>query len=141
MTRVSKYLVDRQMRQEIDGALRWLVSSLRNDRLVELFVRDFFTKEERLMLAKRLFIGYLVVKDLDYLEITSILKVSTATVKQTKDWLERRPGYREIIKMLVKRQRQIEFDEKLEKFLRRIFPQTKADWGRFKGTSDFPDKF
>ena len=141
MTRVSKYFVDRQMRIEIDDAFRWLVSSLKNDKLVALFIKDFFTEEERLMLSKRLFIGYLVAKGLDYLEITSILKVSTATVKQAKDWLERRQGYREIIKMLVKRQKQIEFDEKLEKFLRKIFPQTKADWGRFRGTSDFPDRF
>ena len=129
------------MRLEIDGAFRWLVSSLKNDKLVALFVKDFFTEEERLMLSKRLFIGYLIAKGLDYLEVTSILKVSTATVKQARDWLERRQGYREIIKMLVKRQKQIEFDEKLERFLRKIFPQSKADWGRFKGTSDFPERF
>ena len=139
MTRVSKYYVDKQVLSEINEAFRWLISRINNDKIVDSFVDDFFTDEERLMLAKRLFVGYLVAKGLDYQEIVSLLKVSPATVRQTKDWLKRRAGYREIVKMLVKRQRDIEFEKKLEKIARRIWPQSKRDWSRLAGTSDFPD--
>ena len=139
MTRVSKYYVDKQVLSEVDGAFRWLVSKINNEKIVDLFVDDFFTDEERLMLAKRLFVGYLIAKGLDYKEIVSLLKVSPATVRQTKDWLKRRAGYREIVKMLVKHQKELEFDKKLEKIARRIWPQSKRDWSRLAGTSDFPD--
>ena len=139
MTRVSKYYVDKQVLSEVDAAFRWLVSKINNEKIVDLFVDDFFTDEERLMLAKRLFVGYLIAKGLDYKEIVSLLKVSPATVRQTKDWLKRRAGYREIVRMLVKHQKELEFDKKLEKIARRIWPQSKRDWSRLAGTSDFPD--
>jgi len=139
MTRVSKYLVDKQVLSEIDAAFRWLISTLHQDKIVDLFINDFFSDEERLMLAKRLFVGYLVAKGLDYQEITSLIKVSPATVRQAKDWLKRREGYREIIRLLIKRQRQIEFDKKLERIARRIWPQSKRDWSRLAGYSGFPD--
>ena len=139
MTRVSKYYVERQVLSEINQAFGWLISKVNSEKMVELFVDDFFTDEERLMLAKRLFVGYLIAKGLDYKEIVSLLKVSPATVRQTKDWLKRRAGYREIVRMLVKHQKELEFDKKLEKIARRIWPQSKRDWSRLAGTSDFPD--
>ena len=139
MTRVSKYYVDKQVLEEIDAALRWLVSKINSEKITNLFIGDFFTDEERLMLAKRLFVGYLIVKGLDYKEIVSLLKVSPATVRQAKEWLKRRAGYREIVKMLFKHQKELEFDKKLEKIAKRIWPQSKRDWSRLAGTSDFPD--
>ena len=139
MTRVSKYYVDKQVLEEIDAALRWLVSKINSEKITNLFIGDFFTDEERLMLAKRLFVGYLIAKGLDYQEVVSLLKVSPATVRQTKDWLKRRAGYREIVRMLVKHQSELQFDKKLEKIARRIWPQSKRDWSRLAGTSDFPD--
>lgn len=139
MTRVSKYFVDKEVLLEISVSFRWLLSKLNKDKSIELFVNDFFTDEERLMFSKRLFVGYLIAKGLDYKEVTSLLKVSTATVRQAKDWLRRRPGYRAIIQMLIERQKAIEFDKKLEKVLRRIFPHSKRDWSRLAGTSDYPD--
>lgn len=138
MTRVSKYIVDREILSEIDATFKWLISTLHKDKIVDLFIQDFFTDEERLMLAKRLFVGYLVAKGLDYQEITNLLKVSPATVRQTKDWLARRSGYREIIKLLIKRQKALEFEKKLERIARRIWPQSKRDWSRLVGTSDYP---
>jgi len=139
VTRVSKYYVDKQVLEEIDAALRWLVSKINSEKITNLFIGDFFTDEERLMLAKRLFVGYLIVKGLDYKEIVSLLKVSPATVRQAKEWLKRRAGYREIVKMLFKHQKKLEFDKKLEKIAKRIWPQSKRDWSRLAGTSDFPD--
>lgn len=139
MTRVSKYYVERQVLSEINQAFRWLISKVNNEKMVDFFVNDFFTDEEKLMLSKRLFVGYLVAKGLDYQEIVGILKVSPATVRQTKEWLKRRMGYREIVKMLFKHQKELEFDKKLEKIARRIWPQSKRDWSRLAGTSDFPD--
>ena len=139
MTRVSKYYVDKQVLEEIDAALRWLVSKINSEKITNLFIGYFFTDEERLMLAKRLFVGYLIVKGLDYKEIVSLLKVSPATVRQAKEWLKRRAGYREIVKMLFKHQKELEFDKKLEKIAKRIWPQSKRDWSRLAGTSDFPD--
>src|SRR3989338_3056460 len=136
MTRVSKYYVDKQVLSEINEAFRWLVSKINHETIVDLFVDDFFTDEERMMLAKRLFVGYLIAKGLDYQEVVSLLKVSPATVRQTKDWLKRRAGYREIVRMLVKHQKELEFDKKLEKIARRIWPQSKRDWSRLAGTSD-----
>ena len=139
MTRVSKYYVDKQVLEEIDAALRWLVSKINSEKITNLFIGDFFTDEERLMLAKRLFVGFVIVKGLDYKEIVSLLKVSPATVRQAKEWLKRRAGYREIVKMLFKHQKELEFDKKLEKIAKRIWPQSKRDWSRLAGTSDFPD--
>ncbi|OGD89131.1 hypothetical protein A3A54_01230 [Candidatus Curtissbacteria bacterium RIFCSPLOWO2_01_FULL_39_62] len=73
MTRVSKYYVDKKMLAEIDIAFKWLITSINKYKAVDSFVNDFFTDEERLMFAKRLFVGYLVAKGLGYKDIVSLI--------------------------------------------------------------------
>lgn len=131
--------MDRQFQLEMRAAFRWLISQLNKEEAVQVFIKDFLTEEEQLMLSKRLFVGYLIESGLDYREISHLMKVSAATVSKAKEWLERRPGYLGIVKLLIKREKDIEFDKKLNRILRRIFPHSRADWSRLQGRSDYPD--
>ena len=65
-----------------------LLTDLNSKTEMKLFLNDFFTKTEKVMLAKRLAIALMVMKGYDTKIVVEILRVSSATVYHTKDWLE-----------------------------------------------------
>ena len=139
MPRASKNKVSKDIKREIEEALFWFLSKeLKNSKSARYFLEEFLTKEERMMLGKRLFVGYLVRSGLTLRGISSILKVSINTVLRGSSRLEKQAGYREIIEKLVKRENSKEFDKKIQKILRRVFPITKSDWSKFSGRSGDP---
>jgi len=140
MPRASKNKVSKDIKREIEEALFWFLSKeLKNSKSSRYFLEEFLTKEERLMLGKRLFVGYLVELGLTLREISSILKISINTVLRGSSRLEKQAGYREIVKKLARRENSREFGKKLEKIIRRVFPITRSDWSKFSGRSGYPN--
>lgn len=111
MAQVSKYPI----RKEIaDGIFELFIKSLIHvgDRKeTEQFVSDLFTPTERIMLAKRLSIAFLLEKDYRYRTIQNLLRVSLptiATVNLTRKYGSK--GYKKLIEKISK-------EESLDKFL------------------------
>ena len=81
MTRVSKTRLHQEKLAEIRGHFSHLVSSLTNKQEVENFLDEFLTKEERLMLAKRLVLLMMIKKGYMPHIIQQALHVSYESVR------------------------------------------------------------
>lgn len=80
MPRVSTRRLDKNIEQEIVANLDWLVSQLKSEEQAQSFLQFVLTREERLMLAKRLAVLYLLSKRISYSKIASALKITLATI-------------------------------------------------------------
>ncbi|KKU82653.1 MAG: hypothetical protein UY10_C0027G0002 [Microgenomates group bacterium GW2011_GWA2_47_8] len=100
---------------------------------VDGFLMDLLSPTERIMLAKRLAIAYLLVKkDWTHREISRILKVSLATIQRVSLVLNvQGNGYRKIVNSLLK-------DEQIENFMNKIadaiavIPPGGANWKQWR---------
>ena len=77
---------------------------------------DLLTPAERIMLIKRIAVIYLLLKDIDYLTICEVLKVSNGTVSKYRLLMEDSKGIVPVIKKMVK-------SEKVWLFFEEIFSQ------------------
>lgn len=77
---------------------------------------DLLTPAERIMLIKRIAIIYLLLKDIDYLTICKVLKVSNGTVSKYRLLMEDSKGIVPVIKKMIK-------NEKIWLFFEEIFSQ------------------
>ncbi|MFA6016625.1 MAG: Trp family transcriptional regulator [Patescibacteria group bacterium] len=77
---------------------------------------DLLTPAERIMLIKRIAIIYLLLKDIDYLTICKVLKVSNGTVSKYRLLMEDSKGIVPVIKKVIK-------SEKVWLFFEEIFSQ------------------
>jgi len=97
------------------------------------FLTDLFTPTERIMVAKRLAIAFLLIRgDYDQRGIAGVLKVSTNTVAKINYVLKTQgEGYRNVIKKLLK-------DEEFKVLLNDLYeiitplPSKGANWGEWK---------
>lgn len=114
MTRVSKLPVEKDVYFDIVESFVWLLSDIKSEKEMLSFFKDFFTKTERLMLAKRLATALMVVKGHEVKTISYVLKVSTATVYRVREWVDRGgPGLQNALQKLLKQ-------EKMERFWKRV---------------------
>jgi uncharacterized protein YerC len=77
---------------------------------------DLLTPAERIMLIKRIAVIYLLLKEVDYLTICEVLKVSNGTVSKYKLLIEDSKGIVPVIKKMIK-------SEKVWLFFEEIFSQ------------------
>lgn len=137
MTQVSRNPLGKETNKEIQSTLWWLLARLNNDSDIQNFLNGLLTKTEKVMLAKRLAIAFLLSKGYTYRDISDVLKVGTATVCRIREMMDRTNGDYEIfIKKLEKREELKKFSEQVDKVvsgLLSIIPPQKTDMkGRAK---------
>jgi len=88
MTQLSKNPVHKDVYYSIRDDFIWILSALRSQDETKAFVYDFFTKTERVMLAKRLAIAMMLHRSHSYEDIKFILHVSTSTINRVANWLD-----------------------------------------------------
>lgn len=94
--------------------------SLRSKKEAEEFFLDLLTYTEKIMLAKRLAIAVLLMKDFGYRRIKEILKVSDPTITKVQNQLRSGSGgYERLAKRLAKE----EFWREFADILNQIFPR------------------
>ena len=54
MGRVSKRVINKDLERELEQQLTFIVSSLTDNNEISLFLNEFLTREEKIMLGKRL---------------------------------------------------------------------------------------
>jgi uncharacterized protein YerC len=119
MTRVSRHKLKENQLQEITDHFIHLVSTLKNSKEIENFLSEFLTKEEKLMLAKRLVLQMMIQKGYTTPAIQESLHVSYETVRNYTNQLEMRNNlFKKTVVRLVKRQKAREFWNKIDKFLK-----------------------
>ncbi len=134
MSQVSKkYLSDKVYARMFEIFVSSIISVNKKDK-AEKFLNDLLTNTEKIMLAKRLSIAFLILKGYDYEDIKYLLKVSTSTVWNIKHWLEKHgEGYKTILKEFMKQEDSKRSIENFFDFLEDLFPLSYGtNWSAFR---------
>lgn len=121
MPRASRKRIKKKVYEEVIGNFASLITALKNPYEIEFFFQDFLTKEEKLMLSKRLMLHLLLERGFYSSQIESTLGVSKETVRTHKNvWSRGGKVYKSIIQEIAKRNKTKEFWEKIEKLLKPV---------------------
>ena len=80
MARISKKLIDEKILIKIYRLFYEVFSRYESQEDFLLILEDILSPTEKIMIAKRIGIIYLLIKKVDYRDISAVLKVSSATV-------------------------------------------------------------
>lgn len=119
MPRASKFLLNDRQIKEITSHLLYLISSLNNEKEINDFLENFLTKEEKLMLSKRLVLFMMLKKQYSSSIIKDTLHLSYETIRIHQNQLNsKNETFQKILKKLLQRQKTRELFEKINKFLK-----------------------
>ncbi len=109
MSQISKYPISKNVSDRIFNIfIKSLVKA--NSKTAQKLVNDLFSSTERIMLAKRLAIAFLLMKNYEYREISKLLRVSLGTIASVNRSLSLgNSGYQIILESINK-------EEGLDKF-------------------------
>ncbi|MBI2450901.1 MAG: hypothetical protein HYV52_00980 [Parcubacteria group bacterium] len=132
MSRVSQNLLSPNYLEEIQSSFDWAISKLSKEEEIKNFFDEFLTRSERIMLAKRLILIFLISKEFDAISIYSILKVSPTTVVYFKEKFQKRPeNFQPVLDQLARRESLKNLFKKIEKFIEPVAafmpPATKSE--------------
>lgn len=102
MTQISKYSIKQDLYNEILNIFVRVISGLRSEGSVKLFLNEFLSPTEKIMLAKRMAVGIFVAKGYGYKEIGDALKMSTSTIAEYALAYKYKDGYKEIINKILR---------------------------------------
>lgn len=92
MTMVSKNKLQRDTEERIKDLLYGLFADVRDKKSMNELLHEFFTPTERLMFAKRLGVGILLMKEWDFRSISRALKMSMTTITSINFWINHQEG-------------------------------------------------
>lgn len=119
MPRASKFLLNDRQVKEITSHLLYLISSLNNENEINDFLENFLTKEEKLMLSKRLVLFMMLKKQYSSSVIKDALHLSYETIRIHQNQLNsKNETFQKILKKLLQRQKTRELFDKINKFLK-----------------------
>ena len=123
MSQVSKRILKADITERLFQNFWEMFANIKQARQIQLFLEDFLSPTEKIMLAKRMAIAILFSKGYDHRTISSMLKVSTATVNNIARFLNAKtPGYQLLIKKYSQKQSIKEFIQELERYFYRLQP-------------------
>lgn len=121
MSRASKFQLNNKQVKEITSHLLYLISSLNNQNEINDFLENFLTKEEKLMLSKRLVLLMMLKKRYSPSIIKDALHLSYETIRIHQNQLDSKNEiFENMLKKLLQRQKTRELFEKINKFLKPI---------------------
>lgn len=110
MPQVSKYPISKEVAERIFELFTKTLIRIKSIDDANRLVYDLFTPTEKIMLAKRVSIAFLLMKGYQYREISRLLRVSLATVASVNLSLRLgKGGYKMVLEKIAK-------EEKLEEF-------------------------
>ncbi|MBI3092664.1 MAG: hypothetical protein HYZ02_00295 [Candidatus Levybacteria bacterium] len=114
MTQVSKYPISKDVADRIFEVFIKSLIKIKNDKDAKDLADDLFSPTEKIMLAKRLAIAFLLMRGYQYREISKLIKVSLTTIANVNLSLNYgKGGYKRILESIAK-------EEKLEEFFENI---------------------
>lgn len=121
MPRISRSKLAPEKLQEITDHFSYLVSSLTHTKDIEGFLMDFLTREEKIMLAKRLVLFMMIKKGYEPQFIQQMLHLSYETVRTyTNQCYEKNAIFHGILDKMLDRQKTKDFWRKIDTFLKPV---------------------
>lgn len=120
MVRISYLQIKTQDYEKILSIFYKVLGETENKEEFNRILIDLLTPAERIMLIKRIAVIYLLLKDINYLTICKVLKVSNGTVSKYRLLMEDSKGIVPVIKKMVKSEKVWLFFE--EVFSRIFYP-------------------
>ncbi len=123
MAQVSKRFLAKKVEERILDLFWTSLSSVSTKQDIAFFLEDLLSPTEKLMLAKRLAIAFMLIKGYDYPSINERLKVSDPTIWTVKlNLTHRGKGYRLAIERIMTAEKWNKFWEDLDHFFIQIIP-------------------
>lgn len=130
MAQVSSRQLSEKVHSEITSIFLEVLSSLKTSEDTAIFLKDFLTPTEKIVLAKRLAIAFMLKKKYSYESIRSILKVSAPTIASVNLRVKfSGKGYNKVLDKLLKYEKINDIFDKVETAL-----LNTLTIGRGKGT-------
>ncbi|MBI2051744.1 hypothetical protein HYT33_03210 [Candidatus Roizmanbacteria bacterium] len=114
MTRISRIKLSDQVLNKLFDLFFQIVGKQTNRDVFQNTIIDLLSPVERIMIAKRIAIVYLLMQEIEYVNICNVLKVSPSTVAKFKLLMEKSNGVVPVFKKILR-------NEKMAKFLLEIF--------------------
>ncbi len=114
MTRISRFKLNDRVLKKLFWLFFEVVGKKKNADEFNKTIYDLLSPVERVMIAKRIAVVYLLMKKIDYKTICNILKVSPSTVAKFNLLMEKSNGIVPSFRIILR-------DEKITDFLEEIF--------------------
>lgn len=106
MSQISKYPISKQIADRIFEIFLNTLVNIKSKDDADEFISDLLTPTEKIMLAKRLAIAFLLEKNYDYRSIQKLIRVSTGTIASVNLSLHLGSvGYKKLISKIVKEEK------------------------------------
>jgi len=117
MSQISNYPISKIIADRIFEIFLITITQLKDKAEADQFISDLLTPTEKIMIAKRLAIAFLLEKKYDYRSIQKLLRVSTGTTVNLARNLGSN-GYKKVISKIIKKENLVNlFDKTLVKLL------------------------
>lgn len=135
MTQISRRNVAKDIQERISEILLKTLIKLSNKSEVSLFVEEFLTPTEKIVLSKRLAIALLLIKGYDYNSICGILKVTPNTIARTAFWVNHKgKGFNTVLSKIIQDEKWEDFWNKVAYAAGRVtILQKGTNWSRRRG--------
>ena len=133
MTQVSKQFLGKEIEKRVFEIFLSALSNIRGKEKIEIFLADFLSPTEKIMLAKRLSIAFLLHKGYDQRAISKILKVSLSTINRVSLRLQiGGEGYTKVINEIILNEKVDEFWYKLDDLISGLVPPKGRSWTHWR---------
>lgn len=106
MPQVSRKRLPPKILKSLFDSLSFVFKDLANKEEMDEFLDSLLTKTEKLMLAKRMAVAYLLQKGIEEKQISNTIAVTPATVSRMKLWAQTHPqGFKMLFTKLEKEKR------------------------------------
>jgi len=113
MTRISKYRVEDKVLKKLYSLMFEVISNMSKKERFEGIMYELLSPTEKIMIAKRVAIVYLLMKDINYLIISDVLKVSSRTIAKFHAMITEGKEIKNIIESVAGNDRIKDFFEEL----------------------------
>ncbi|HCM82288.1 MAG: hypothetical protein UV63_C0006G0027 [Microgenomates group bacterium GW2011_GWC1_43_11] len=133
MAQISKYRLRKEIEERMYEVFLDSISMVQNRNHVSKLINDLLSPTEKIMLAKRLSIALLLMKQYQYRSIAQLLHVSYGTVNRVGRMLESgNGGYVMVLSVLLKQEKFVSFLNKIDDILAEIFIPYNRNLGEWR---------
>ncbi|EKD80164.1 MAG: hypothetical protein ACD_40C00191G0007 [uncultured bacterium] len=134
MSQVSKYKLNDKIYDKIFSLFPQFLYRMTSKGNQNLLVEAFFTNTEKIVIAKRVAIAFMLVKGYKYDQIVNKIKVSHGTVAKISDSLKTHSGLiTKEFESIAKEDAFVEFLNAIEYQVSKLLPPKSGNWSTWRG--------